>query len=72
MAVWDHIMWKRCLLSGACPDLGVGIICSSSNVSALGTYALLCTGIFQIGKLQLVYNSIKVVRKNKNQGVESD
>ena len=51
---------------------GVGIICSGSDVSALGTYALPCTGIFRIGKLQSAYNSIKVVEKNENRGVESD
>ena len=50
----------------------VGIICSGSDASTLRTCALLRTGIFRIGKLQLAYNSIKVVRKNKNQGVESD
>jgi len=50
----------------------VGIICSGSNVSALGTYALPRTGIFWIGKLQLAYSSIKVVKKNKNRGVKSD
>jgi len=50
----------------------VGIICSSSDVSALKTYALPHTGIFWISKLQLAYDSIKVVKKNKNQKVERD
>ena len=39
----------------------VGIICSGSDASALGTCALPRTGIFRIGKLQLAYDSIKVV-----------
>ena len=37
-----------------------------------GNCALPRTGIFRIGKLQLAYDGIKVVRKNKNRGVESD
>ena len=53
--------------------VSVGIICIGSDASALGTCALqhIC-GIFRIGKLQLVYDSIKVVKKNKNRGVERD
>jgi len=50
----------------------VGIICSGSDASALGTCALPRTGMFRISKLQLAYSSIKVVKKNKNRGVESD
>jgi len=53
-------------------DTFVGIICPGSDASALGTCALPRTGIFRIGKLQLAYDSIKVVRNNKNRGVESD
>ena len=52
--------------------LGVGIICIGSDASALGTCALPRTGIFRIGKLPLAYDSIKVVKKNKNRGVERD
>ena len=57
---------------GAGVRLVIGTICIDSDVSALGTCALPRTGIFLIGKLQLAYDSIKVVRKNKNRGVERD
>ena len=56
MAIYFLVMEKQCF---------VRIICSSSDASILRTYALLHTDIFQISKLQLAYNSIKVVKKKE-------